>query len=100
MRKYALMAALAGTIFATAIAFNRADAMALRTPSGVLDAAATIEVAQLELVRWCGWRGCPSRYRYYGYYRPRPYYYYGYYRPLPYDWGWWPRCLQSALGPC
>jgi hypothetical protein len=100
MRKYALMAALAGTIFATAIAFNRADAMAFRAPSGVLDAAATIEVAQLELVRWCGWRGCPGRYRYYGYYRPRPYYYYGYYRPFPYDWGWWPRCLQSALGPC
>jgi hypothetical protein len=72
MRKYSLMAALAGTIFATAIAFNQADAMALRPPSGVLDAAATIEVAQLELVRWCGRRGCPSRYRYYGYYRPRP----------------------------
>jgi hypothetical protein len=100
MRKYALLAALAGTIFATAIAFNRAHAMALRTPSGLLDAAATIEVAQLEPVRWCGWRGCPSRDRYYGYYRPRPYYYYGYYQPLPYDWGWWPRCLQSALGPC
>ena len=100
MRKYALMAASAGTIFATAIAFNRADAMAFRAPSGVLDAVATIEVTQLELVRWCGWRGCPGRYRYYGYYRPRPYYYYGYYRPLPYDWGWWPRCLQSALGPC
>jgi hypothetical protein len=98
MRKYAPMAALAGTIFATAVAFNRADASTLGVLSGVADADATVD-AQPDLVRWCGWRGCPDRYRYYDY-RPRTYHYYGYYRPLPYDWGYWPRCLQTALGPC
>jgi hypothetical protein len=57
----------------------------------VLSAAATIDVAQPEQVRWCGWRGCWGGYwgprpDYYGYYRPYPYYAYGYY-PQPY-WGW------------
>jgi hypothetical protein len=97
MRKFALLAALAGAIFATAVALpNRADAMTFSNPAGVLSAAATIDVAQPEQVRWCGWRGCwggwggywgPRPY-YYGYYRPWPYYgYYSYFRPYPY-WGW------------
>jgi hypothetical protein len=97
MRKYALLAALAGAIFTTAVALpNRADAMTFSTPSGVLDAAATIDVAQPERVRWCGWRGCWGGYwgprpYYYGYYRPYAYYPYGYY-PAYYGWGyrrWW-----------
>ena len=76
MRKYALLAALAGAIFATAVASpKRADAMTFSNPAGVLSAAATIDVAQPEQVRWCGWRGCWG-----GYWGPRPYYY-GYYRP-------------------
>jgi hypothetical protein len=82
MRKYALLAALAGAIFAMAFGLpNRADAMTFSTPAGVLSAAETIDVAQpTEQVRWCGWRGCWGGY---GYWRPRPYYY-GYYRPWPY----------------
>jgi len=92
MRKYALLAALASAIFATAVALpNRADAMTFSTPAGVLSAAATVDVAQPEQVRLCGWRGCWGGYwgprpYYYGYYRPYPYYAYGYY-PYPY-WGW------------
>jgi hypothetical protein len=100
MRKFALLAALAGAIFATAVASpNRADAMTFSNPAGVLSAAATIDVAQPEQVRWCGWRGCWGGYwgprpYYYGYYRPYPYYAYGYgYYPYPYyGWGyrsWW-----------
>jgi hypothetical protein len=99
MRKFALLAALAGAIFAGSISLpNRADAMTFSTPAGVLNAAATIDVAQPEQVRWCGWRGCwggwnyagPRPY-YYGYYRPWPYYGsyypYGYYQPY-WGWGW------------
>jgi hypothetical protein len=96
MRQFALLAAIAGAIFATAVAVpNRADAMTFSNPAGVLSAAATIDVAQPERVRWCGWRGCwgwgpriwwgPRPY-YYGYYRPYPYYAYGYY---PYAYGGW-----------
>ena len=100
MRKYAVLAALAGAIFTTAVALpNRADAMTFSTPSGVLSAAETIDVAQPEQVRWCGWRGCWGGYwgprpYYYGYYRPYAYYGYspyGYY-PAYYGWGyrrWW-----------
>ena len=98
MRKYALSAALAGAVIAAAMALpNRADAMTFSTPSGVLDAAATIKVAQPEQVRWCGRRGCSGRYRYYEYYRPWPYYY----PSMEHHWGWdWPRCLQVALLRC
>jgi hypothetical protein len=75
MRKYALSAALAGAVIAAAMALpNRADAMTFSTPSGVLDAGATIDVTRPEQVRWCGSRGCWARYRYYDYYRPWPYY--------------------------
>jgi len=57
MRKYALPAALAGAVIATAMALpNRADAMTISAPSSLLDAGATIEVAQPEQVRWCGSR--------------------------------------------
>jgi hypothetical protein len=96
MRKYALLVALAGAIFATAFGVsNRADAMTFSSPSGVLSAAATIDAAQPEQVRWCGWRGCwrgywRPRVYHYGYYRPWPYYAYypyGYYRPY-WGWGW------------
>jgi hypothetical protein len=78
MRKYSLPAALAGVIFATAVALpNRADAMTFSTPAGVLSAAATADVAQPEQVRWCNWRGCWGPRRVYGYYRP---YWWGYRR--------------------
>jgi hypothetical protein len=92
------LAALAGAVFAIAIALpNRVDAMTFLTPSGVLDAAATIEVAPPELVRSCGRRGCWGHYRYYNYYRSWPHYY----PSMAPPWGWdWPRCLQTALLPC
>jgi hypothetical protein len=98
MRKYALSAALAGAVIAAAMALpNRADAMMFSTPSGVLDAGATIDVALPEQVRWCGSRGCWARYRYYDYYRPWPHYY----PSMEHHWGWdWPRCLQVALLRC
>jgi len=93
MRKYALLAALAGAIFTTAVALpNRADAMTFSTPSGVLSAAETIDVAQPEQVRWCGWRGCWG-----GYWGPRPYYY-GYYRPYPYYYGYYPGFYRPYYG--
>jgi hypothetical protein len=97
MRKYALSAALAGAVIAAAMALpNRADAMTFSTPSGVLDAGATIDVTRPEQVRWCGSRGCWARYRYYDYYRPWPYY-----PSMERHWGWdWPRCLQVALLRC
>ena len=92
------LAALAGAAFATAIALpNRVDAVTLRTPLGLLHAAATIEVAHPEQVRSCGRRGCWGHYRYYDYYRPWPYYY----PSMGPPWGWeWPRCLQTALLRC
>jgi len=99
MRKYALLAALAGAIFATAVALpNRADAAMFVIPPGRLSAAVTLDAAQAEQVRWCGWRGCFGRY----YSRP---YNYGYHRPWEYyayySYGWdWPRCLQVALLHC
>jgi len=98
MRKYALSAALAGAVIAAAMALpNRADAMTFSTPSGVLDAGATIDVARPEQVRWCGSRGCWARHRYYDYYRPWPYHY----PSMEHHWGWdWPRCLQVALLRC
>jgi hypothetical protein len=93
MRKYALSSALAGAVIATAMVLpNRADAMTFSTLSGVLDAGATIDVARPYQVRWCGSRGCRTRYRYYDYYRPWPYYYY--------QGSSWPRCLQVALLHC
>jgi hypothetical protein len=81
MRKYSLLAALAGAVFAAAVAMpNRADAMTFSTPAGVLSAAAAADAAQPEQVRWCGWRGCWG-----GYWGVRPFYGYRYYRPY---WGW------------
>ncbi len=41
----------------------------------------TTQLAQLEPVRWRGWR---YRHYRYGYYRPYRYYGYGYYRPYRY----------------
>ncbi len=94
MRKYALLAALASAIFAMAFGSpNRADAMTFSTPAGVMSAAETIDVAQPEQVRWCGWRGCWGGY---GYWRPRPYYY-GYYRPWPY-YGYYPSYYYPYAG--
>jgi hypothetical protein len=94
MRKFALLAALAGALFTTAVAApNRADAMTISNPAGVLDAVATIdEVAKPEQVRWCGWRGCWG----WGYWRPRAYYY-GYYRPWPY-YGYYPSYYYPYYG--
>ncbi len=90
MRKYALSGALAGAVIATVTVLpNRADAMTFSTLSDVLDAGASIDVAQPDRVRWCGSQGCWARYRYYDYYRPWPYYYQG-----------WPRCLQAAISRC
>ena len=98
MRKY-FLATLVGAVFATAMALpNRVGAMTFSTSSGVLSATGAVDVAQPEQIRWCGWRGCRSRY--YAYYRPSPYYAYpyDYYRP---SWGWeWPHCLQTALLRC
>jgi hypothetical protein len=93
--KFALLATLAAALFTTGVASsNKANAMTL---SGVLDAGATVDVAQPEQVRWCGSRGCWARYRQYDYYRPWPYYYPG----TDHQWGWdWPRCLQVALLRC
>jgi hypothetical protein len=53
MRKYALSAASAGAVIAEATAAlpNGSDAMTFRTPSGVLDAGATIDVARPEQAR-------------------------------------------------
>jgi hypothetical protein len=97
MRKIALLAALAGAIFFSLFGLsNRADALTFSAPSGVLNAATDVDVAQPEKVWWhrgWGWRGRywgPRPY-YYGYYRPAPYYYsyypYGYYYPY-WGWGW------------
>ena len=93
MRKYALLAASASAIFAMGFGLpNRAGAMTFTIPAGVLSAAETVDIAEPEQVRWCGWRGCGGGYwgprpYYYGYNHPRPYY--GYYYPgySPY-WGW------------
>jgi hypothetical protein len=105
MRNHALLAALAGAIVATAVGSpNRADAMTLTAPAGVLRAVEA--VAQPEQVRWCGGRGCwhggggapywpgPP----YGLYQSYPYVGYNlvpggyYYRPLvwPHAWGYRP----------
>ena len=93
------LAALAGVVFATALALPyRVDAMTFSTPSGVLSPAVTVDIAQPEQVRWCGWRGCRGRHYFY-YHPPYPGYPYVYYdRP---SWGFeWPHCLQTALLRC
>jgi hypothetical protein len=65
MRKYTLLVALVGVIFATAVAFpNLADALTFSAPAGVLNAAAAADVAKPEQVYWRRWG-----------YRPRTYYY-------------------------
>ena len=96
MRKFALLAALAGALFTTTVAApDRAAAMTISNPAGVLDAVATIdEVAKPEQVRWCGWRGCWGGG--WGYWRPRAYYY-GYYRPWPY-YGYYPAYYYPYYG--
>lgn len=83
MRKYLMIAAMAGAVVsATAALPTRASAMALSAPAGLAQAAA--DVNQPEKV-WCNWRGCwPGPY-----WGPRPYW--GYYRPYGYyyrPWGW------------
>jgi len=94
MRKFAVLAALAGAIFLSLFGLsNRADAMTFSTPAGVLNAAAAVDVAPQQVYWRYGWRRHywgPRPY-YYGYYRPWPYYYayypYGYYYPY-WGWGW------------
>ncbi len=99
MRKFALLAALAGAIFVSLFGLSgRADAMTFSTPAGVMNAAAAVDVAQPEQVYWrrgWGWRRpiyVGPRPYYYGYWRPAypaySYYYpYGYYTPY-WGWGW------------
>jgi hypothetical protein len=89
MRKYTLLVALVGAIFATAVAFpKRTDALTCSAPAGVVNAATAVDVAQPAGVwRRHHWGYWPQPY-YYGYYQPWPYYAYypyGYYYPY---WGW------------
>jgi hypothetical protein len=106
MRKIALLTAVVGAIFISLFGLsNRADALTFSAPAGVLNAAATVDVAQPQQVWWHrgwgggwrgGWRGGwggggywgPRPY-YYGYWRPSyyAYYPYGYYSPY-WGWGW------------
>lgn len=87
MRKYLVIAAVAGAVCSAASALpNRANAMAIGMPAGLSAAAA--DTTQAEPVRWCDWRGCWGG----PYWGPRPYWG-GYYRPYgfygPYrPWRW------------
>jgi hypothetical protein len=91
MRKYLVLAAMAGAIFAAAAALpDRASAMAIGMPAGLSKAVA--DTNQAEPVQWCGWRGCWGGGPYWGqrpywggYYRPYGFYGYGY---RPWGWGW------------
>jgi hypothetical protein len=106
MPKYALPVAVAGAMFAAAVALpDRADAMTFSGPAAMQSAAATIDAAQPQQVRWCNGRGCwrgggvpywpgPP----YGLWQTYPYVGYNivpggyYYRPLvwPHAWGYRP----------
>src|SRR5712691_11705864 len=105
MPKYALLVAMAGAMFTAAVALpDRADAMTFSGPAAMQSAAATIDAAQPQQVRWCNGHGCgrggvpywpgPP----YGLWQAYPYVGYNlvpggyYYRPLvwPHAWGYRP----------
>jgi hypothetical protein len=106
MRKHALPAAMAAAMFtAAAASSDRADAMTFSGPAGMLSAAATINAAPAQQVRWCNSRGCWRRGGVpywpgppYGLYQSYPYVGYNlvpggyYYHPLvwPHAWGYRP----------
>jgi hypothetical protein len=104
MPKYALLLAMAGAMFTAAAALpDRADAMTFSSPAGMMSAAATIDAAQPQQVRYCNWRGCVRPVPYwpgqpYGLWQTYPYVGYNivpggyYYRPLvwPHAWGYRP----------
>jgi hypothetical protein len=104
MPKYALTLAMAGAMFMAVAALpGRADAMSFSGPAGMQSAAATIDAAQLQQVRYCNWRGCARPVPYwpgqpYGLWQTYPYVGYNivpggyYYRPLvwPHAWGYRP----------
>jgi hypothetical protein len=105
MRKSALLAIMAGAMFAGIAALpSPADAMTFSGPAGMRSAAAAADVAQPQQVRHCNWRGCwrggvpywpgPP----YGLWQTYPYVGYNivpggyYYHPLvwPHAWGYRP----------
>jgi hypothetical protein len=102
MRKSALLATVAGAMFAGAAGLpGPAEAMTYSGPAGVRSAAA--DVTQPQQVRNCNWRGCWSPVPYwpgppYGLWQTYPYVGYNvvpggyYYRPLvwPRAWGYRP----------
>jgi hypothetical protein len=104
MRKSALLATVAGIMFAGAAGLpNPADAMTYSGAAGVLSAAAAAHVTQPQQVRYCNWRGCWSPVPYwpgppYGLWQTYPYVGYNvvpggyYYHPLvwPRAWGYRP----------
>jgi hypothetical protein len=104
MRKYVLLAAVAGAMLAVAAGWpDRADAMTFSGPAGMKSAAATADAAQPLQVRWCNRHGCWRDVPYwpgppYGLYQSYPYVGYNlvpggyYYHPLvwPHAWGYRP----------